>query len=44
MQTIGLKYKINLLLNSGYDENEYALAFIAKVRMLNHVCIIGIII
>jgi len=43
MQTVGLKSKINLLLNSGYDENETGLAFIAKVRMLNHVCIIGII-
>ncbi len=35
--------KINLLLNSGFDEKENGIAFIAKVRMFNQVCIIGII-
>ncbi|MCP5063683.1 MAG: HAMP domain-containing histidine kinase [Ignavibacteriae bacterium] len=29
---------------SGFDENEYGIAFIAKVKMLNQVCIVGILI
>ncbi len=44
MQKHGLKYKIDQLLISGFDENEYGIAFIAKVRMLYQVCFVGIIV
>jgi len=38
-----LKLKIDQLLSSGFQESNYTLDFIAKVRMLNFVCLIGIV-
>ncbi len=44
MQIQNLRTKVSELLNSGFDESKYGIAFIGKVRMINQVCIVGIIV